>query len=127
MRNQRTDSGAYNRPAQIQAPATPVLSPTGGNSTSGQWTTVRSPMIHIAPMSAFNAARSLHRGLQFAQLYPTASHWAELRYASDVTIDASMTLLVNGRRFQILGALDVEMEHITTILALAEWQAKGSV
>lgn len=126
MRNQRTDSGIYNRPAQIQAPATLVVSPTGGNSASGQWTTVRSPMIHIAPMSAYNAARSLRRGLHFAQQYPTASYWAEMRYASDVAIDATMTLLVDGRRYQILGALDVELEHVSTILALQEWQAEGS-
>lgn len=125
MRNQRTDSGAYNRPAQVQAPATRVPSPTGGDTSSG-WTTVRSPMVHLAPMASFNAARSLHRGLKFAQLWPSASHWAEFRYASDVAIDATMTLLVNNRRYQIIGAMDIELEHVTTIVALEEWQAQGS-
>lgn len=124
MRNQRTDSGAYNRPAQVQAPVARVSDGMGGNSASG-WTTVRSPMIHLAPISAGNPARSLRRGLKFAQQFPSATHWAEMRYSS-TTIDATMTLLVSSRRYQIIGAMDVELEHVTTILALEEWQAQGS-
>jgi hypothetical protein len=123
MRNQRTDSGSYNRPAQIQAPAAYVDNGSGGNSNAGQWITVRSPMIHL---QSGNFGRGTRRSFQFGQLYPTASHWAEMRYANDVAIDATMTLFVDGRRFQILGALDMDVEHTTTMLALVEWQAQGS-
>lgn len=123
MRSTRTDSGWYNRPAQIQAPAAFVSDGQGGNANAGQRTTVRSPMIRI--QSRLNG-RGFARTLQFDQMYPTATHWAEMRYASDVTIDATMTLSVNGRLYQIIGAIDEEIEHVVTFLALEEWQAQGS-
>ena len=123
MRNQRTDSGKYNRPAQIQAPATRVDDGQGGNSAANTWTTVRSPMLLL---SSAQAGRGLRRAFQFGQLYPTASHWAEFRYANDVAINATMTLLIDGRRFQILGAIDLDLEHVTTVLPLIEYQAQGS-
>jgi len=123
MRNQRTDSGSYNRPAAIQAPAARTDDGQGGNSAANSWTTVRSPMICL---QSGNFGRGLRRAFQYGQLYPTASHWAEMRYSNDVAIDATMELLVDNRHFQILGALDVELEHVTTILALVEYQAGGS-
>ena len=123
MRNTRTDSGWYNRPAQIQAPAAFVSDGQGGNANAGQWSTIRSPMIRL--QSRLNG-RGFNRGLQYDQLYPTATHWAECRYAHDETVDASMTMLIDGRRFQIIGVVDVELEHVTTLLVLEEWQAQGS-
>lgn len=121
MRNQRTDAGSYNRPAQIQARGPRMDDGQGGAPAS--WVTVRSPFIHL---QSGNFARGSHRSYQFSQLYPTASHWAEFRYANDTTIDATMTLLVDGRRFQILGAMDMDLEHVITVLGLEEYQAKGS-
>lgn len=128
MRNTRTDSGSYNRPAQIQAPLARVDDGQGGNTNANQWTTVRgaNPPLMIHLLSG-NFGRGLHRAYQYGQLYPTASHWAECRYANDVEIDASMTLVENNQRYQILGAIDVEMEHVTTILALIKYQARGSI
>ncbi len=118
------DAGKYNRPAQIQAPASWANDGQGGNANAGQWTTVRSPMIHL---DSRTFGRGLHRSFQYDQLYPDASHWAELLYANDVAIDATMTLLIDGRRFQILGAEDVNLSHVITLLALVEYQAKGSI
>lgn len=123
MRTQRTDSGSYNRPAQLQAPAAYVDDGQGGNLNANVWTTVRSPMIQLESRAI---GRGLHRTYQYAQLYPDADHWAEMRYASDVAIDARMSLLVDGRRFQIIGAIDINLEHVTTLLALVEYQAQGS-
>lgn len=124
MRNQRTDSGSYNRPAQIQAPAPYEDNGQGGNSAADEWTTIRSPFIHL---QSGNYGRGTRRSFQFGQLYPTASHWAEMRYAHDVAIDATMTLVENGQRYQILGAIDLEEEHVSTVLALVKYQAKGSI
>jgi hypothetical protein len=124
MRNQRTDSGSYNRPAQIQARAAYADDGQGGNANANSWTTVRSPMIHL---QSGNFGRGTKRSYQFGQLYPTASHWAEMRYSHDQDIDATMTLLVDNRRFQILGAIDVELEHVTTMLALVEYKAQGAI
>jgi hypothetical protein len=80
-------------------------------------------MVHV-----FNGkfGRGLVRSYQYGQLYPTASDWAEMHYASDVAIDASMTLLVDDDRFQILGAIDQDRMHVITVLALVLYQAKGS-
>lgn len=80
-------------------------------------------MIHL---QSGNFGRGLRRSFQYGQLYPTASHWAEMRYANDAAIDATMTLLENGQRYQILGAIDAEEEHVTTVLALIKYQAQGS-
>lgn len=118
------DAGKYNRPAHIQAPAARVDDGQGGNSAAGNWTTVRSPMILL---DAGNFGRGLRRSFQYGQLYPTSSHWAEFWYSSDVAIDATMTLLVDNRRFQILGAIDHQLSHQITLLALEELQAKGSI
>ena len=82
-------------------------------------------MMHL---SSGNAGRGARRRFQYGQLFPTASHWAEFRYAHDVAIDATMTLLdtATSQRYQILGAIDQDEEHIITIVALIKWQAKGS-
>lgn len=124
MRNQRTDSGSYNRPAQIQAPAAYSDNGQGGNANADVWTIVRSPFIHL---QSGNYGRGTRRSFQFGQLYPQTSHWAEMRYANDVAIDATMTLVENGQRYQILGAIDLEEEHVSTVLALVKYQAKGSI
>lgn len=118
------DAGKYNRPAQIQAPELRVDDGQGGNSAANTWTTVRSPMILL---DSGKFGRGLRRTFQYGQLYPDANHWAECRYASDVAIDATMTLLVDGQRYQILGAIDEQLMHQTTILALVKPQAKGSI
>jgi hypothetical protein len=122
------DIGKYNRPALIQAPATRVDDGQGGNSAAGSWVTVRgggsTPLMIL--LDSGNFGRGLKRIFQYGQLYPEASHWAEFLYASDVAIDATMTLLVDNRRFQILGAEDVKLSHMITLLALVEYQAKGS-
>lgn len=123
MRTQRTDSGVYNRPAQIQAPAAYVDNGQGGNTNANQWTTVRSPMITLLPSPIRYV---FHRLFQFGQLYPEASHFAEMRYANDVAIDATMRMVASYRTFQIIGAEDVNFEHVTTVLALVEYQAQGS-
>jgi len=124
MRTQRTDSGVYNRPAQVQAPAAYADDGQGGNSNANQWTIVRSPMIRLLqPASMRNLFSRLY---QYSQLYPDATHFATMRYASDVTIDATMRLLVSYRTFQIIGAEDVDLENVTTILALVEYQTGGS-
>ena len=125
----KPDAGAFNRPAQIQAPAAYVDDGQGGNSNAGTWVTVRggdpdNPLMIQLESRAFG--RGLTRTFQYGQLYPDASHWAELRYANDTAIDATMRLVVDGRVFQILGAEDVNLEHVITLLALVEYQAKGS-
>jgi head-tail adaptor len=119
----KPDAGKYNRPAQIQAPAAYVDNGQGGNSNADVWTTVRSPMIQLESRVF---GRGLHRTFQYGQLYPDASHWAELHYANDTAIDATMRLVIDSRVFQIIGAEDVNLEHVTTLLALVEYQAKGS-
>jgi head-tail adaptor len=124
MRTQRTDSGRYNRPATIQAPAAYSDDGQGGNANAGQWTTVRSPMIWL--QSATNPRYTFHRLYQYSQLYPEATHFAAMRYASDTAIDATMRLVVSSRVYQIIGAEDVNLEHVTTLLALIEYQAQGS-
>jgi hypothetical protein len=118
------DAGNYTRPGQIQAPDTTwVDNGQGGNANAGQWTTVRSPWVHLY---SGNFGRGVGRAYKYGQLYPEARHWAEMRYSHDVTIDATMTLLLDGRRYQILGAIDVDLAHVSTLLALVEYQAKGS-
>lgn len=124
MRTQRTDSGVYNRPATIQAPAAYVDDGQGGNSNANVWTTVRSPMIWL--QTATNIRYVFHRLFTYAQLYPDASHFATMRYANDTAIDATKQLVVDGRVYQIIGAEDVNLEHVTTLLALVEYQAQGS-
>lgn len=124
MRTQRTDSGIYNRPATIQAPAAYADDGQGGNSNANVWNTVRSPM--VALLSATNPRSIFHRQYQYAQLYPEATHFALMRYASDQAIDATMRLVANNRIYQIIGAEDVNLEHVTTLLVLVEYQAQGS-
>src|SRR5258707_689104 len=104
----KPDAGAYNRPAEIQAPAAWSDNGEGGNANAGQWVTVRSPMIH---KYSGNYGRGLSLTYKYGQRYPEARHWAELWYDSDTGIDASMTLLKDGRRYQILGAIDQDDQH----------------
>lgn len=132
-RGNGTDAGNYNQPAQIQSPAPRMDNGQGGNASAGQWNTVRSPYIRL---QNGKFGRGMSRSFQYGQLYPTANHWADMRYAHGLTVDASMILMVNGsivnglmvngRRFEILGAIDIDFEHVTTVLALIELQAKGS-
>ncbi len=117
------DAGNYTRPAQIQKPAAWSDDGQGGNANAGQWVTARSPYIHLY---SGNFGRGTSRAYKYAQLYPEARHWAEMRYSNEVEIDATMTLLVDGRRYQVLGAIDQDLAHVSTLLALAEYQAKGS-
>ena len=123
-RTQRTDSGIYNRPAQVQAPAAYVDDGEGGNSNANVWNTVRSP--RVALQSATSPRYIFHRLYQYGQLYPEASHFALMRYAGSTTIDATMRLVVNNRAYQIIGVEDVNLEHVTTLLVLIEYQAQGS-
>lgn len=124
MRTQRTDSGIYNRPALIQKPAAYADDGQGGNSNANKWVNVRSPFIQL--QSATNIRYVFHRLFQYGQLYPDATHFASMRYANDTAIDATMQLVVDNRVYQIIGAEDVNLEHVTTLLALVEYQAQGS-
>lgn len=123
-RTQRTDSGIYNTPAQIQAPLAYSDNGQGGNANANQWTTVRSPWIRLS--SSPTVRYVLHRPYQYSQLYPDATHFATMRYSSHTAIDAAMELVIGTRRYQIIGAEDVGLEHVTTLLALIEYQAQGS-
>lgn len=124
MRATNQDVGKYSQPAQIQKP-NPVWvdNGEGGNANAGQWITVRSPM--IALHSGRNG-RGASLSFRYAQNYPTADHWAECLYANDVTIAPDMNLLVNGRHFRILGAIDENLRHVNIIMPCVEYQAKGS-
>ena len=122
-RTQKTDSGLYNRPAQIQAPAAYIDDGEGGNSNAGNWVTVRSPMINLASRTH---GRGISRAYIYAQLYPEADHWAFCRYASDSPIDATMRMLIDGRVYQIIGVEDVNLEHVDTLIVLTETQSQGS-
>lgn len=131
MRTQRTDSGSYNRPAVIKKTGTRTDDGMGGD-TSG-WTTVRGggPSPLMVSLGSGNFGRGLHLVYKVMQQYPQATHWALLRYANDAVISAGMFIFitVNGieRQYNILGAEDVTLEHVTTILPLIEHGAKGSV
>lgn len=132
-RSNGTDAGNYNQPAQIQAPVAWADNGQGGNANANVYTAVRNPYIRL---QNGKFGRGMSRAYQYGQLYPTADHWADMRYARGLTVDASMILMVNGsmvdglmvngRRFEILGAIDQDMEHVTTVLALVELQAQGS-
>lgn len=124
MRATNQDVGKYNQPAQIQAPvATWLDNGQGGNANAGQWTTVRSPMIAL---HAGRNGRGASLTYKYGQLYPDADHYAECLYTSDVAIKAGMILLVNGRAFQILGAIDENSRHVNVIMPCVEHAAKGS-
>lgn len=118
------DAGSYNRPALIQALAPYSDNGQGGNANANTWVTVRGG---AAPLMV-----GLHHGkarlsFRYGQLYPTADHYAEMRYSSDVAIVAGMRLVVDGRNFRILGAIDEDLRHVRTIMPCVEEQAKGSV
>lgn len=122
-RDNRTDSGNYNRPAQIQTLAARVDDGQGGNSAGEEWTTVCSPMVH---RYSANFGRGSSRPYLYGQLYPTARHFAEIRWRNDVAIDGTMTMLLDGRRYQILDAIDPDMEHIKILMPLVEYQSQGT-
>lgn len=131
MRTQRTDSGSYNRPAVIQKLGPRVDDGMGGNVES--WITVRgggsSPLMVFIGSGSYG--RGLHLVYKIMQLYPDANHYAMFRYASDAQITAGMRLSATVNRIQryyrILGAEDVTLEHVTTILPLVEIPAQGSI
>ena len=118
-----TDAGKYNRPATIEKPAAYTDNGQGGNASAGQWTLVCSPRIHLFAMPNGRGSSRLY---QYMQLYPTAKHWVEFRYRAGVVIDATMTLVHGGRRYQIIDAIDMEMEHVTILCPLVEYQTKGT-
>lgn len=123
------DAGSYNYPALIQKQASYSDNGQGGNANAGQWTTVRGggdPPLMIGLHSG-KFGRGLHLTYKYGQLYPTADHYAEMRYSSDEAISAGMRLVVNGRNFRILGAIDEELRHHETLMPCVEEQAKGSV
>ena len=117
------DAGSYNRPSTIQAPAAYLDDGQGGNANAGQRTTVRSPMVGL---HSGKFGRGAHLAFKYGQLYPTADHYAEMRYSSDVPISAGMWLVVDNRVFRILGAIDEDLRHMETIMPCVEEQAKGS-
>jgi hypothetical protein len=128
--NPNPDSGKYNRPATIEAPdATWADNGQGGNSNAGTWITViggdptKPLMIHL--YSAPNG-RGSSRLWKYMQLYPEARHWVELRYRSDTVIDGTMRLTHDGRHYQILDAIDMDMANTAILLPLVEYQAQGT-
>lgn len=122
-RDVKTDPGKYNRPALIQAPAARVDDGSGGNSAGNEWDTICSPFIH---MYSLPNGRGSTRLYQYAQLYPAAKHWAEMRYRASPAIDGTMTLLHRGRRYQLLDAVNMDEEDVTMLLPLIEYQAQGT-
>lgn len=129
----RTDSGNYVTPAEIQAQSAYVDNGSGGNANAGVWDTIiggnpAAPlMIHLF---SGNFGRGLSRSFKFQQLYPEASHWAEMRWRPEANlidvVDGTQTLLVFGRRYQILGARDPDLDHVKILMALVEYQAQGT-
>jgi hypothetical protein len=122
MPKAQTTMTDYDKPAKIEAPAPYVDNGQGGNANAGQYVTVRKPYVGLY---SGNFGRGLHRAYQYGQLYPEASQWGEMRYSTTVT-DDTMILVVYGRRFQILGAIDHNLAHKIIVLALVEYQAKGT-
>lgn len=122
-RDTRTDSGNYNRPATIEAPATRVDDGQGGNSAGGSWTTVCSPFVRLY---SANFGRGSKRPYFAGQLYPTATHFCEMRWRSDTAIDGTMRLTIDGRHYQILDAIDPEFEHIKILMPCVEYQSQGT-
>lgn len=119
----RVDSGNYITPSTVQKEAPYVDNGQGGNSNAGVWNTICSPMVHLY---SGNFGRGADRAYKYMQLYPTAKHWAEMRWRSDTAIDATMTIVIFGRRYQILGALDPDYEHVKILMPLVEYQAQGT-
>jgi hypothetical protein len=118
------DVGKYSEPAQIQREADWADNGEGGNANAGQFVTVRSPMVSL---SSGKNGRGASLAWRYGQLYPTADHYAECLYANDVAIKPGMNLLINGRSYQILAAIDENLRHINTIMPCVEYGAKGSV
>jgi hypothetical protein len=120
-----TSADKYRRPGKIQLLARVENAEGGSDNTLANptWTTVCSPFVHVftAPRG-----RGATRVFYVMQLYPEATHWAAMRYRASTPIDATMTLLVGTHRFQIVGAVDLDIEHIEILLALVEYQARGS-
>ena len=121
-----TSADKYNRPSKIQFLGPRVDDGQGGNAdnlASPTWTTVCSPYVHV-----FTAPRGRGSTRMFyaMQLYPQATHWAAMRFRASQVIDGTMTLLVSSHRYQIIDAVDLDMEHIEILLPLVEYQSKGS-
>jgi hypothetical protein len=123
------DAGSYSRPAIIQKEAAYADNGQGGNANANVWTTVRGggSLPLMIGLHAGKFGRGARLSFRYGQLYPTADHYAEMRYSSDVAIVAGMRLVVNGRNFRILGAIDEDLRHMETIMPCIEEQAKGSV
>lgn len=125
----KPDTGRYNQPALIQKPAMWSDNGSGGNTNAGQYTTVRGGgpiplMIALHSGQAGGGARLTYR---YGQQYPTANHWAEMRYSSDVAIKPGCRLVIGSRIFRILGAIDEDLRHVTIVMPCVEEPAKGSV
>jgi len=123
------DAGSYNRPALIQALAPYSDNGQGGNANANVWVTVRGGGSYplMVGLHGGKFGRGARLSFRYGQLYPAADHYAEMRYSSDVAIVAGMRLVVAGRNFRILGAIDEDMRHMETIMPCVEEQAKGSV
>lgn len=122
-RDTRTDSGNYNVPAIIEQQAAYSDNGSGGNANAGVWTTVCSPFVRLY---SANFGRGSRRPFQYSQLYPTASHFAEMRWRSDTVIDGTMRLTIHGRHYQIIDAIDPEYEHVKIIMPCVEYQSQGT-
>lgn len=123
-RDVSTDAGKYNRPIQVQKPVDRVDDGQGGNSASGQWQTIASPFAHL--YSSPNG-RNAHRLWKYMQLYPEATYWAEFRYRASTPFKADgMTVLHRNRRYQVLGAVNMEEENVMILLPLIEYQSQGT-
>jgi Phage head-tail joining protein len=118
------DAGSYNYPSFIQAEAPYSDDGQGGNANAGQWITVRSPMIGLL---SGKFGRGAHLTFKYGQNYPTADHYAVMRYSPDEAISAGMRLVVRGRYFRILGAIDEDFRHMETIMPCVEERAQGSI
>lgn len=129
----RADSGNYTRPATIEQPAAYVANGEGGNSNAGLWDVVYGSdgkfMVHLF---SGNFGRGSSRPYFAMQLYPTARHWAETRWCSEMTgimgvaVDGKLTLVLDGRRYQIIDAYDPDYEHVKILMPLVEYQSQGT-
>lgn len=80
-------------------------------------------MIYFGPRLGGRGAK---REWQYMQLYPTARWWAAMRWRSDTIINATMTLVHDNVRYQLLDALDDRFEHIDIIMPLMVFGSQGT-
>lgn len=106
-------AGDLNRQVTVEQRA--VTRDTFGQQTT-TWTTFCNTWAKIEPLSG--------RELQLAQaINPETSHMVVIRYRPGVT--TAMRVTYQGRHFNILGILDVEMAHVALELTCAEGLIDG--